>query len=232
MKPDHSDLYITRKRKKWKFAHFALWPHCFEGHQITSAKWADYFGSQQPVVVEIGAGTADLSVGLSQRHPQTHFVAVDVKADRLYTGAKFVLEHELKNLAFVRAHASQLTAVFAPKSVQQLWLTFPDPFARTKQAKHRLTHPNFLQKYRDLLAPDGKLRLKTDNLPLFLWSLEQLVQQGWHIQELSFDLHQSGLPEDYKITTYYERKFTAEDKKINYLSASQTLRPNHPLPIT
>ncbi|HSX27918.1 MAG TPA: tRNA (guanosine(46)-N7)-methyltransferase TrmB [Candidatus Saccharimonadales bacterium] len=209
------NLFITRKRKKWKFAHFDEWPNCVTLDQVQPSQW------QQPLVVEIAAGTADLSVGLAAQRPEAHFVAVDIKSDRLYTGAKFALEHHLHNITFVRAHMSHLTEIFLPGGISELWLTFPDPFPRKKQAKHRLTHPQFLQQYAKVLRGDGVLRFKTDNRDLFLWSLEQLVAEGWQLAELTFDLHDSALPEAYKITTAYERRFIAEGIPINYV----TLRP-------
>jgi len=215
---DTKGLFITRKRKKWKFAHFESWPNCFAMPEVSPALWRDYFVRDQPLTVEVGAGTADLSVGLAQRYDTRNFVALDVKSDRLYRGAKDALEHKLQHIAFVRAHANGLPGLFTPQSVQELWITFPDPFPRDRQAKHRLTHPHFLDIYRQLLAPEGVIRFKTDNRPLFLWSLEQIVQAGWQLQELSFDLHQSELPDDYKITTFYERRFMEADIPINYCS--------------
>lgn len=214
-------FFITRKRKKWKFAHFAEWPNCFETRDIKPEHWAEYFKNSKPLVIEVGAGTADLSVGLSKLHQEQNFVALDVKADRLYTGAKVALQRDQENLAFVRAHANQLMEVFESKSVQEIWVTFPDPFPRKRQAKHRLTHAHFLGIYSQLLSDDGVLRLKTDNRPLFLWSLEQLVAEGWDIKELSFNLHESNLPFDYKITTFYERKFLDEGIDINYVSCTK-----------
>lgn len=213
------NLFITRKRKKWKFAHFDEWPHCFALDEASPATWPEFFGAAGDLVLEIGAGTADLSVGLAGLRPTEHFVALDIKSDRLYTGAKFALEHKRENMAFVRAHARDITKLFAPASVKELWVTFPDPFPRKKQAKHRLTHPAFLAQYATLLAEDGVLHFKTDNRELFLWSLEQLVQQGWQVSELSFDLHESNLDAEYKITTAYERRFMAEGTPINLVSA-------------
>jgi tRNA (guanine-N7-)-methyltransferase len=212
-------LFITRKRKKWKFAHFDEWANCFEASDITPKFWGKYFAGKQPLVVEIGAGTADLSVGLARVEQGRNFVAVDVKSDRLYTGAKVALNEPIPNIAFVRAQLREMSELFAPHSISELWITFPDPFPREKQAKHRLTHPKFLTVYTELLAPGGVLRFKTDNRELFLWSLEQLVAEGWQIHELSFDLHESDLPDDYKITTHFERKYMEKSIAINYLSA-------------
>jgi tRNA (guanine-N7-)-methyltransferase len=214
-------LFITRKRKKWKFAHFDQWENCLQASEVKPEQWAGYFPLQQPLTVEIGAGTADLSIGLAKEKPNCNFVAIDVKSDRLYKGAKAALHEKMTNVVFVRAQLRQMAQLFLPGSIDELWITFPDPFPRDKQAKHRLTHQNFLETYAGLLKPGGALRLKTDNRELFLWSLEQLVAHGWQLNELSFDLHESNLPNAYKITTYYERKFLAQDIPINYVSATR-----------
>lgn len=215
-----SELFITRKRKKWKFAHFDEWPNCFSAQEAENKDWPAYFENNNPLVVEVGAGTADLSVGLAGRPARHNFVAVDIKSDRLYTGAKFSLEHKVKNIAFVRSGITGITNLFAPQSAQEVWITFPDPFERKKHAKHRLTHPAYLARYRQILMEDGKVHFKTDNRELFLWSLEQIVADGWHITELSFDLHESQLPDEYKITTAYERRFIKEGIPINFVTAS------------
>ncbi len=212
------ELFITRKRKKWKFAHFDQWEHCFQSDQVSPETWVDYFGNNRPLVVEIGAGTADLSVGLAHKYPDQQHIAIDIKSDRLYTGAKYTLERQLTNIAFIRAHMNEIGNIFAPNTIKELWITFPDPFPRKKQAKRRLTHQNFLEKYRPLLTEAGIIKFKTDNHDLFLWSLEQITQAGGHIRELCFDLHDSGLPDDYKITTAYERRFQAEGSPIYFVS--------------
>lgn len=212
-------LFITRKRKKWKFAHFDQWENCLQASDVSPAQWATYFPQKQPLITEIGAGTADLSVGLARAYQNRNYVAIDVKSDRLYKGAKAALAEKLPNIVFIRAQLRQLGTLFEPSSISECWVTFPDPFPRGKQAKHRLTHPSFLRTYAKLLAPNGVLHLKTDNRELFLWSLEQLVAEGWRIIQLSFDLHESALPADYKTTTHYERKFMSLGTPINYVSA-------------
>ena len=210
---DNGRLFITRKRKKWKFAHFDEWPNCLSQSEVRPERWPS------PLTVEIAAGTADLALELARREAGRQLVAVDIKSDRLYTGAKQALAEGLTNITFVRAHLGSVGELFAARSVGELWLTFPDPFPRKRQAKHRLTHPDFLRRFAPLLSAEGRLYFKTDNRPLFLWSLEQLVAQGWRLCELSFDLHESPLAERYKITTAYERRFLAEGIPINFLSA-------------
>ena len=200
---DPDDFIITRKRKKYKFAHFANADNCFE-----LADWSPL--PQNGLTVEIGAGTALFLVELASRYPEKTFVALDVKADRLQKGARLAIERGLNNIYFVRARADQLNEVVNPGTVESIWLTFSDPFPRKRDAKRRLTAPSFLDRYRETLGHDGKFFQKTDNHALFDWSLEQLVLSGWSIVELSYDLHDSELADDYKIMTSFEERFRAE----------------------
>src|SRR5687767_11380825 len=135
---DPNDFIITRKRKKYKFAKFANSPLCFELEQWEKSA-AD--------IVEVGAGNGLFSVELAARYPAKTFVAVDVKADRLQSGAYEAEARGLKNIQFVRARADQLNELFTEHSVEQLWLTFPDPFPKKRSAGRRLTNMTFLHTY-------------------------------------------------------------------------------------
>lgn len=209
---DPNDFVISRKRKKYRFALFANSRLCFE---------LEDWQSDRPVdVVEIGAGTALFSVELAQRFPGKRYVAVDVKADRLQKGAQEAEARGLDNISFLRARADQLEGSFKPGSIQQVWLTFPDPFPRQRSAKHRLTHSKFLQLYKNLLSRSGQLLLKHDNPQFFSWSLEQLVADKWHLEELSFDLHDSNLSSDYKIMTTYEKRWISQGLVTNFVRAN------------
>ncbi|MEO5691324.1 MAG: tRNA (guanosine(46)-N7)-methyltransferase TrmB [Candidatus Saccharimonadales bacterium] len=208
-----SDFIIARKRKKYRFALFKNANNCFEFEEWKI--WDD----ARPLIIELGAGTALFLVQLASKYPDQRFIAIDVKADRLQKGAHEALEQGLDNIRFVRARADQLREVIADGSVNELWLTFSDPFPRESDAKRRLTAPRFLELYKQILRPSGVLRQKTDDHNLFDWSLEQLVTNGWTISELSYDLHASTLPEDYKYMTTYEYKWQAEGLKTYYLSA-------------
>jgi len=210
------DFVIIRRRKKYKFAKFHNAENCFEFDE-----WRDLCQYQQPAVsmLEIGAGTGMFSVELAQRHPDKIFAAVDVKGDRLQKGAYAALEQDLKNVFFVRARADQLAKLVAARSLCTIWLTFPDPFPRQRSAGRRLTHQHFLRIYAELLCSDGKLLLKHDNLDFFCWSLEQLVAAQWRVQEMSFDLHESNLYDEYKIKTTYEQRWLDEGRKTNFVCA-------------
>lgn len=209
LNPD--DYIITRKRKKYKFALFANSPLCFEAEE-----WA---GQPPAEIVELAAGTGLFGVSLAEATGR-QTLAVDVKADRLQTGARQAAEKGVANMRFLRARIEdQLINLLQPATVEQLWVTFPDPFPKKRAAKNRLTHPTFLALYRNLLAPDGALYFKTDSCDLFTWSLEQLVQEGWMITQLSFDLHDSLLQDSYKVMTTYERRFTAEGLPTHFVRA-------------
>jgi tRNA (guanine-N7-)-methyltransferase len=207
---DPKNFIITRKRKKYKFAKFHNAENCFEFSEWTKRP-ADY--------VEIGAGTGLFSVELAALHPDKQFVAVDVKADRLQKGAYEALERGLANIVFVRARGDQIDELFPSHSVNNIWLTFPDPFPRKRSSGRRLTHPTYLKKYQTVLAADGKFHLKHDSRDFFLWSLEQLVDQRWHADELSFDLHDSTYSDEYKVMTTYEQRWTGEGLATNYVRA-------------
>ncbi len=206
------DFIITRKRKLYKFAMFNNSSICFE--------FNDWNPERTEVDnLEIGAGTGLFSECLALKNPNKKFVAIDVKADRLVKGAQQAENDQLRNIRFLRARADQLLEAFAPHSIKYIWITFPDPYPKKRNAGRRLTHPTFLKIYEELLREDGALYFKTDAKELFDWSLEQLVAEGWQIRRLSFDLHESDLNENYKVMTTYERRFVSEGLKINFVKA-------------
>jgi tRNA (guanine-N7-)-methyltransferase len=208
---DPQQFIITRKRKLYKFALFANSPICFE-----LSEWK----KRAADVIELGAGTGLFSVELATRYPDKTFVAVDVKADRLQKGANEATRRGLTNIWFVRARADQLSEVVTDHSVESLWITFPDPFPKKRSAARRMTHSHYLKIYEQLLQFDGALYLKHDNRDFFNWSLEQLVAEKWHINELSFDLHESELSDDYKIQTTYEQRWLSEGLVTNFVRAT------------
>lgn len=205
------NFIITRKRKKYRFALFYNNPLCFEFEE-----WQPEF---VPTILEIGAGTGKFSVALACRTPKEMYLAVDVKADRLQTGAQLANEQKLTNIRFLRARIEQLEEVVKAHSLSAVWITFPDPFAKDRSSKHRLTHPKYLELYSQLLKPGGRIYFKTDAVALFDWSLEQLADAGWKIHNLSFDLHQSAVSDVAKIPTTYEMRYVGDGKKICYVEA-------------
>jgi len=207
---DPNDFIITRKRKKYKFAKFYNAKNCFEFEE-----WQ----KQAVDIVEVGAGTGLFSLELAKRHPEKRVVAVDVKADRLQFGAYRALEEGVENISFIRARADQIGELFPAHQVSKIWLTFSDPFPRQRSAGRRMTHPTFLRRYHDILRPDGGLYIKHDSPDFFAWTLEQLVGEGWLIDELAFDLHESDLSDDYKILTSYETRWLDDGRTTSFVRA-------------
>lgn len=207
---DPRDFMITRKRKQYKFAKFHNSPLCFE---------FDEWVARAVDCIEVGAGTGLFLVELAACYPDKQFVAVDVKADRLQKGAYDAEARGITNIQFLRARADQLEECFEPHSLESIWITFPDPFPKKRSAGRRLTHPTFLTLYHTLLTSQGSLCMKHDNPQFFAWSLEQLVAEQWKISELSFDLHDSDLSDDYKIMTTYETRWLSEGSVTHFVRA-------------
>lgn len=216
-KLDPTDFMITRKRKKYKFAMFHNAENCFEMDE-----WIKD-GIKAVDSLEIGAGDGKFSLELAARYPDKTFVAFDIKGDRLQHGAYEALGRGIKNVFFVRARADQIGEIFEGNTVGQIWVTFPDPYPKSKG--RRLTHPSFLKLYRQLLATDGQLALKHDDDPFFNWSLEQLVADKWQLTELIFDLHDLDASEasDAQIKTTYEKRWLGEGKTTKYVRAQPVI---------
>ncbi len=212
---DPKEFIITRKRKKYKFALFHNSPLCFE-----VSEWDNTFSVD---VVEVGAGNGKFAVELAIRHPEQQFVALDVKADRLQHGARIAEEKGITNIHFLRARADQLDELFLPDSIASIWVTFPDPFPKKRSAGRRLMHPTFLKKYASVLKNSGGLYLKHDSCDFFCWSLEQLVAEQWQMRELSFDLHESTLPDNYKILTSYEQRWLGEGRITQFARVTKII---------
>lgn len=221
-KDPFANLIITRKRKLYKFAHFNNFSNCFTySHNqpkfLVDKKVNNFFNNKNPKILEVAAGTAQFSLELARRHKNVNYVAADIKSDRLYTSAKQALEEDIRNIAFVRINMQELGRAFRANSFKTIWITFPDPYPRKRSIRRRLTHPHFLEQYKNLLTETGYLNFKTDSKVLFDWSLDQFNDQNWQIIEKTYDLHDSNLSEDYKIMTHYEQKFVNQKIPINFV---------------
>jgi tRNA (guanine-N7-)-methyltransferase len=183
-------------------------------------QWAlSHFGNSNPITLELACGRGEYSIGLGGIYPERNFVGVDVKGDRIWKGSTLALEGGLSNVAFLRTEILALESFFSPREVEEIWLVFPDPRPRKRDVKRRLTSPRFLDMYKRLLKPGGRVRLKTDNTGLFNYTLEALGARP-DVDDLHFtaDLYASDLrPECYDIRTRYEEEFTGKGETIKYL---------------
>jgi tRNA (guanine-N7-)-methyltransferase len=225
------DFVVKRRRKQFRFAKFNQFDNCFtldewrrQSHKILAG--------QSTIIAELAAGSARLSVELARQNVDQFLVAIDIKSDRLYQGARDALAIGLKNIVFLRADICQLADIFPTQSLAAIWLTFPDPYikndvpesaswseklSKTGQKK-RLSAERFLKLYAQVLKPDGYLNFKTDSRPLFEWSLEKFTAAGWQIQFQTRNLHVSNAPASAKIKTSYELRFVSQKLPILYAS--------------
>ena len=183
----------------------------FTGH------WSETFGREASLHVEIGVGKGVFLTELAARNPDVNYVGLEMQQGVLYFAARKAAERGLKNLRLVVFDATHLTELFAPAEVDRIYLNFSDPWPKARHAKRRLTSPLFLARYRTVLKADGELRFKTDNMGLFDYSLETMAAQGWHLSDVTHDLHALGEADN--IMTEYERKFSARGAKIGRLVA-------------
>ena len=176
-------------------------------------QWEALFGREADLHVELGTGKGDFISQMAQRHPEINFIGIEAQQDVLFYAAKKVKELGLTNVRLLTFDINDIENIFNPGEVTRFYVNFCDPWPKAKHAKRRLTHVLFLEKYRTLLQAGGKLFFKTDNRPLFDFSLEQFAEAGLAVDALSFDLHNSSMTDN--IMTEYERKFSGFGEKIN-----------------
>lgn len=178
-----------------------------------------YFKNDKPITIELACGRGEYSVGLATRFPERNFIGVDMKGDRLWKGSTLALEGSLTNVGFLRTQILDIESFFTPGEVDEIWLTFPDPRPKKRDVKRRLTSPRFMDVFKKILKPGRYFRLKTDNTPLFDYTLEELAMRN-DIEDLKYthDLYNSDLRDEcFDIKTRYEEMFSAKGERIKYL---------------
>jgi tRNA (guanine-N7-)-methyltransferase len=188
-------------------------------YKTIKGNWrTDYFGNENPIVLELACGKGEYTIGLAQAFPHMNFIGVDIKGDRIARGSQAAQTLGLTNVAFLRTDINFLTEFFQDREVNEVWVTFPDPQPRPKQEKHRLTHPRFLTLYKRLLMPGGTFHLKTDSPELFAYSLSKVREEEFTNLQYTTDLYTSPLNEIHLgIKTRYEQLFFDKGFTINYL---------------
>ena len=171
--------------------------------------------------LELGCGKGRFTADTAAAAPDTLLIAVEKVPDAMVVGMERAVEKGLHNVRFIDRDVTLLPELFTPGEVDRIYLNFCDPWPKSRDAKHRLTAPGFLRLYADALDMGGSIWFKTDNLPLFQWSLEQFEAEGWDLSEVTNDLHAAGIC---GVMTDYEAKFHAQGVKINRLVATKTDR--------
>lgn len=186
----------------------------------TEPQWLSHFAGYDKLALEIGCGKGRFTADTAEANPDTMFIAVEKVRDAMIIAMERVKEREIKNVRFIDIDAARLMEMFSNSGeLDRIYINFCDPWPKSRDAKFRLTAPNFLRMYANVLKKGGEIHFKTDNTPLFNWSVEQFNNEKWAISEFTHDLHKNG---PVGVMTDYEAKFYAEGLKINRLVATNT----------
>lgn len=224
---------MAGKRKLEHFAEMKTFANVFEPKleevfrtdYSMKGRWKDdFFKNDYPLILELGCGKGEYSVGMAKKFPKRNFIGVDIKGARMWRGAKTALEESIHNVAFLRTRIEFIEGCFAKDEVDEIWITFPDPQPKDRQEKKRLTGPLFIKRYLQFLKEEGTIHLKTDNNFFYNYSLEEVKRHGYEILTSTDNLYEEKI-EDFdettqdilSIKTHYEELFTAKGHNIHYL---------------
>ncbi len=199
----------------------------FRRDHALKGRWGeDFFGrrapdrAEKPIVLELGCGKGEYTVGLGAADPERNFIGIDIKGARMWRGAKTATGMGLANVGFLRTRIEFIGSFFGPDEVSEIWITFPDPQLKKGREKKRLTSPVFLAYYAQFLAPGGTIHLKTDSRELHEYTKRVIEANGLPCEVASADIYGEGLDAIHptlSIKTTYERRFLDEGKPITYL---------------
>jgi tRNA (guanine-N7-)-methyltransferase len=184
-------------------------------------KVKEIFESYEYMVLELGCGKGEYTVQLAKKYPETLFLGVDIQGERIWKGAKEALENKIDNAYFLRTQIENIKEYIPKKSIDEIWITFPDPFPKDRHAKKRLTSPRFLEIYKSLLEEGGVVHLKTDSKELFEYTIESVQDSEFSMIKKLEDIYLEGLnlhPDINEIQTTFEKKHLKNGKSIKYLN--------------
>ncbi|WP_235298160.1 tRNA (guanosine(46)-N7)-methyltransferase TrmB [Portibacter marinus] len=225
---------MASRNKLQKFAEIVSFPNVYENYdpkhpQLVGinhepidlkGKWnGGHFKIEHPLVLELACGRGEYSLGLGEMYPSKNFIGVDVKGARIWKGAKQALDSKMNNVAFLRTRIEQINLFFDKAEVSEIWITFPDPFLKDSKENRRLTSPNFLNRYKEILEPGGIINLKTDSPELYAYTKEVLVERD-DLETIydKDDIYSDDLEfQELEIKTYYERSHLLDGRKIKFL---------------
>ena len=209
------------QKKLIRFAELKTFSNVLQYPEDMKGKWKEFFQNENPITLELACGKGEYAIGLGQQHPQKNFIGIDQKGNRIWVGAKKALTLHLSNVGFLRIQIDRITEYFTSNEVKEIWITFPDPQLRTGKAKKRLTHPKFLRLYKEFLATDGFIHLKTDSPHLYCFT--KLIIEKYNctlIEDIDDLYNKKNISDELKIKTHYESLDIAESNRIHYLKFS------------
>ncbi len=190
------------------------------GNFPLKGKWgSEFFKNDNPIVLELGCGKGEYSVGLARYYQDKNFIGIDIKGARFWRGAKTAVDEGIHNVGFLRTQIELIEEFFAEGEISEIWITFPDPQIKYKRTKHRLTNTEFLQRYKRILTPDGIMNLKTDSEFMHGYTLGLLHGEGHEVIYANHNIYENhGAPKEVtSIQTFYEQQYLEKGKPITYI---------------
>lgn len=196
-------------------------------HELKGKWHKEFFKNDNPIVLELGCGKGEYTIGLAKRFPQKNFLGVDIKSHRMWTGARQGMEEGISNAGFLRTRVDFIDSFFDVDEVDEIWLTFSDPHPQEGKARKRLTSPLFIERYRKFLKKDGLIHLKHDSDLMVEYTLDQIRENNYRLLLSSLDLY-GRLVDDLddetrdilEIRTFYEQMWLEKGKTIKYVKFS------------
>jgi len=189
-----------------------------QGYALKGNWKKEFFKNDNPLVLELGCGMGEYSVGLAAKYPEKNFLGIDIKGARMWQGAIESLEKGMKNVGFLRIRIDWIEKCFAENEVDEIWITFPDPQLKKRRGPKRLTHPNFLHRYNNIMKKKGQIHLKTDNQFLHGFTLGVIEGENHILEDSTHDLYNSAEKRDHmEIKTHYEQIYLDKELPITYL---------------
>lgn len=204
------------KPKLIKFAEYKNFSNTFDIEDtVNKGRWHSLFGNNNPIVIELACGKGDYTLGLARMNPNINYIGIDIKSNRMWTGAKAALDEQLTNVRFLRTHIDHITDFFAPEEVSEIWITFADP--QPHKPRKRLSSYKFLNIYRKIASEHTLVNVKTDSDLFFESTLAQAQQDQLIVLSQIDNVYQlNQVPEFLKIQTYYEKMWLKMGRPIKY----------------
>ena len=214
--------------KQEKFIEFDTFKNCFtlffenisKGFLLKGRWHSDYFKNSNPLVLELGCGKGEYTIGLSENNHSKNYIGVDIKGNRIWVGAKYAIENNLNNVAFLRTRIDFIEHCFLENEIDEIWITIPDPQPQSTRKRSRLTNPLFLNRYKKILKKGGLIHLKTDSTSLYEYTL-QVIEENKNLIIWQTDNLYQNCPDNrqelIQIKTHYEKLFTDKGENIKYI---------------
>jgi tRNA (guanine-N7-)-methyltransferase len=225
---------MTRRNKLMKFAELGQFENVFENMDSSRPgiydangnlmelknRWNEvYFNNSHPIVLELACGRGEYTIGLAKLDAKKNYLGIDVKGARIWKGARAAIDQKLRHACFLRTRIEQLQLFIGNQEISEIWIIFPDPFLNQGKVNRRLTSPFFLNIYAHILQPNSLVHLKTDNLDLFEFTIEQVKKSPmFQLEEIIGDIYDGReLRPELQIRTYYEDSHLKEGRTIRYV---------------